>query len=65
MILHVESVPLVGLDDAIRPHNQLPVLWPHLKSDLQRQLAQCWANLIHQMRQRRVDGVEDEYGSDR
>ena len=64
MILHVESVPLAGLDDTSRPHNQLPVLWPHLKSDLQRQLAKCWANLIHQIRQRRVEGVGGEHGSD-
>lgn len=64
MLIQVESAPLVVLGDADRPHNQLPVLWPQLKSDLQRQLARRWANLIHQMRERREEGRGDEHGPD-
>jgi hypothetical protein len=62
MLIQVESAPLAVPDDADRLHNQFPVLWPQLDSDLQRQLARRWANLIHHMRQRRQEGRGDEYG---
>ncbi len=64
MLMQVESALPVVLSDADRPSDQLPVLWPKLKPDLQRQLVKCWANLIHQMRQRKTEGREDEYGRD-
>ena len=64
MLMQVESAPLVVLGDADRPHNRLPVLWPQLKSDPQRQLAKSWATLIRQMRGRMAEGKGDEHGPD-
>ena len=63
MLIQVEPAPAV-LSGADRPTDQLPELWSKLKPDLQSQLVKRWANLVHQLRQRRVEGKEeDEHGS--
>lgn len=58
MSVQMQPTPLSVIEHAARAKQQVPGLWTQLGPHQQMHLAQCWARLIHQIRQPPVAGRE-------
>ncbi len=65
MFVQVKSnLQSAAFSDVEQSHSQIPELWPKLERHLQKQIAHCWANLIHRILQRRAEKTGGKRGTD-
>jgi hypothetical protein len=62
MILETTIRPRTAFQKLDLPQNQLPKLWPQLETDVQRQLAFSWAQLIAHVREEQDVEIRHDYG---
>ena len=62
MILEMTMRPTAALQKLDPPGNQLPKLWPQLETEVQRQLAFSWAQLIVHAREEQDVEIRHDHG---
>jgi hypothetical protein len=62
MILETTIRPTAAFQKLDLPRNQLPNLWPHLGTEVKRQIAFSWAQLIVQAREEQDAEIRHDHG---
>jgi hypothetical protein len=62
MIVNMQSMPPRVLGDLAAVRSRAPRVWYQLDSQIQIQLAQCWAKLVQRMDQRQMGEPGGEHG---
>jgi hypothetical protein len=62
MMVSMQSMPWTVLGDLAGVHGRAPRVWCQLDSQVQAQLAECWAKLVQRMRRRPTIGPGGEHG---
>jgi hypothetical protein len=62
MIVNMQSMPLTALGDLAGVCGRAPRVWCQLDSQVQAQLAQCWAKLVQRMCRRPTKRPGGEHG---
>lgn len=62
MILETTMRPTAAFQKLDLPQNQLPKLWPQLGTEVQRQLAFSWAQLVVHAREEQDVEIRHDHG---
>ena len=65
MILETIRRPTAAFEEVEPTQNQLPDLWPRLRTEVKRELAFTWAQLIVRAREKHDAEIRHEHGRDR